>query len=482
MLEQLFGVPFTLASFLVALTVVVFVHEFGHFWVARRNGVRCHAFSIGFGPELFGYTDRLGTRWKFCLIPLGGYVKMFGEAETMQAVEGGKEEKASDSLKTVGDQWVVRGNPDAPRELTPEEKAVSYKYKTVGQRSAIAVAGPAVNFLFAIAVFWVTFMTVGKPITEPVIGQVEEGSAAAEAGMMVEDRVVAIDGSAIKRFEDIRSVTQLSTGAPMDIAIKRGDEDKTLKLTPRQAVVKDSFGNEQKVFQLGIAPLVPPVVGQVQDDSAAAAGGLLPGDRVISIDGAAIKRFEDIRSAIQLSTGAAMNMAVKRGDEDKVLAVTPRETTAKDAAGKEQKVFLLGITAGGEVREELNPVSALGEAVSQTYEIVKGTTVAMGQIVAGTRGTEDLGGPIRIAKYSGQAAKLGADSFIIFLAILSLNLGFINLFPVPLLDGGHLLFYAIEAARGRPLSERAQEWGLRVGLALVLALMLFVSWNDIVHL
>ncbi len=375
MIEQLFGVPFTLASFLVALTVVVFVHEFGHFWVARRNGVRCHAFSIGFGPELFGYTDKLGTRWKFSLIPLGGYVKMFGEAETMQAVEGGKAEPEQE-----------------PRALTEEEKKVSFKHKTVGQRAAIAFAGPAVNFLFAILVFWVTFMIVGRPITEPVIGQVQENSAAAAAGLMPDDRVLTVDGTSIERFEDIRSVIQLSTGAPMDVTIRRGAEEMSLSVTPRQSVTKDSFGNETKVY-------------------------------------------------------------------------------------------LLGITSTGATRyKELNPVSALGESVGQTYEIVRGTTVALGQIIAGTRGTEDLGGPIRIAKYSGQAAKTGAAGFIIFLAILSLNLGFINLFPVPLLDGGHLLFYAIEAARGRPLSERAQEWGLRVGLALVLALMLFVSWNDIVHL
>lgn len=393
MLENLFGVPFTLASFLVALTVVVFVHEFGHFLVARRNGVRCQAFSIGFGPELFGYTDKLGTRWKFSLIPLGGYVKMFGEAETMQAVEGGPVAEG-DKTKGIaeGDKTKSGEKESVPRELTPEEKKVSFKHKTVGQRAAIAVAGPAVNFLFAIVVFWVTFMIVGRPITEPVIGKVVESSAAADAGIQPEDRVLSIDGASVERFEDIRSIVQLATGAPMSVVIKRGSEETTLSVTPRQSTDKDAFGNVQKVF-------------------------------------------------------------------------------------------LLGIMSSGETRyKELGPVGALGESVSQTYDIVRGTMIALSQIVAGTRGTEDLGGPIRIAKYSGQAAKTGAAGFIIFMAILSLNLGFINLFPVPLLDGGHLLFYAIEAARGRPLSERAQEWGLRVGLALVLALMLFVSWNDIVHL
>ena len=373
MLQSLFGVPFTLLSFLVALTVVVFVHEFGHFWVARRCGVKCQSFSIGFGPELFGFTDRLGTRWKFSLIPLGGYVKMFGEAETMQAVEGGKTTKE-------------------PRELTAEEREVSFKHKTVAQRAAVVVAGPAVNFLFAIAVFWVTFMIVGRPVTEPVIGKVVDGSPAAEAGLQSGDRIFDIDGQVVDRFEDVLNIMPLADGSPMHIAVKRDGKDETITVTPRMSADKDIFGNPQKRY-------------------------------------------------------------------------------------------MLGISASGESRiVDLGPAAALGAAVGQTYDIVKSTVIAVSQIVTGRRGTEDLGGPLRIAKYSGQAAKSGAAGFILFMAVLSLNLGFINLFPVPLLDGGHLLFYAIEAARGRPLSEQAQEWGLRIGFALVLSLMLFATWNDLVSL
>jgi len=383
-LEQLFGVPFTLLSFVVVLTVVVFVHEFGHFYVARKNGVRCQAFSIGFGPELFGYTDKLGTRWKFSLIPLGGYVKMFGEGETMQAIEGGVEGgKGEEKAKAS----------DVPRELTPEEKAVSFKHKTVGQRAAIVFAGPAINFLFAIIIFCVMFMTIGRPVTDPVIGQVVEGSAAAEAGLLVSDRIKSIDGREIARFEDIRSIIPLSDGGPMTLVVDRDGREQVLTVTPRISVEEDAFGNEQKRYMLGIAP-----------------------------------------------------------------------------SGETSRTVIL------------NPIEAVGTSVGQTYEIVEGTFIALGQIIAGTRGTEDLGGPIRIAQYSGQAAKTGVTGFIVFVAILSINLGLINLFPVPMLDGGHLLFYAIEAVRGRPLSEQAQEWGLRVGLALVGALMIFVTWNDIVQI
>ena len=376
MLEQLFGVPFTVASFVVALSVVVFVHEYGHFFVARRCGVRCESFSIGFGPELFGWTDRHGTRWKFSLIPLGGYVRMYGESEAMHAIEGGA---ATDEA--------------GRRVMTAEEKAVSLKYKTVGQRAAVVFAGPAVNFVFAIAVFFAIFLVFGRPIVDPVVGGVVEGSAAAAAGIEPGDRIVSIDGNPIARFEDIQRLVQLGYGTPMAVTVTRG-------------------------------------AAQVQ------------------------------------------------------LNVAPRIVERQDAFGNMQKTAMLGISASGESRtvQRLDPFEAFTVAVSQTYGVVEATGVAVSQMISGRRGTEDLGGPIRIAKYSGQAAKSGPAGFVLFVAILSINLGLINLLPVPLLDGGHLLFYAIEAVRGRPLSERAQEWGFRIGLALVGTLMVFVTWNDIVQL
>lgn len=375
MLEHLFGVPFTLVSFFLALSVVVFVHEFGHFFVARRCGVRCESFSIGFGPEIVGRTDKHGTRWKLSLIPLGGYVKMFGEGETMQVVEGGK-------------------TTEVARELTPEERAVSFKYKTLGQRAAIVFAGPAVNLIFAVLVFWLTFSIGGRPTTDPVIGGIVEGGAAADAGILPGDRIVTIDGKPVERFEDIQTIVLLANGAPMDIGIRR------------------------------------------------------------------------------------------EGADDRVFSVTPRVREDKDEDGKVTKRLMLGIQASRDhmTVTRMNPISAAGAAFGQVYDVIHTTKVAVGQMIVGERGTEDLGGPIRIAQISGQAAKTGVLGFILFMAILSINLGVVNLFPVPLLDGGHLMFYAIEAVRGRPLSEQVQEWGLRVGLALVLTLMLFVTWNDIVQL
>lgn len=377
-MDQILGISFTLVNFIIALSVVVFVHELGHFLVARWNKVRCESFSIGFGPELIGYTDRHGTRWKFSLIPLGGYVKMFGEADIANP---GAKDSDDDEEETI------------EYEMTPEEKAVSFKYKTLGQRSAIVFAGPAVNFIFSILVFAVMFMSVGRPVTEPIVGSVVENSAAAEAGLMAGDRILSIDGDVIDRFEDLQRVVPLGNGAPIRMSIQRNDQILDIIATPRIVEETDGFGNPQKRA-------------------------------------------------------------------------------------------LLGVASSGETRMMVrhNPITAFGFAVSQTYTVVEGTFVAVGQIISGERGTEDLGGPIRIAKFSGQAAKSGFANFVIFMAILSINLGIINLFPVPLLDGGHLLFYAIEGLRGRPLSDQTQEWGLRFGLVLVLSLMVFVTWNDILQL
>ncbi|MFL2770373.1 MAG: RIP metalloprotease RseP [Rhodospirillaceae bacterium] len=377
-MEQILGFSSLLFNFLVALSVVVFVHELGHFLVARWNNVRCEIFSIGFGPELAGFTDKQGTRWKFSLIPLGGYVKMFGESDIANPGSEVSNEEEKQPQR---------------HHMSIEEQAASFKYKTLGQRSAIVFAGPAVNFLFAILVFFILFMFVGRPVTEPVIGEVVPNSAAAEAGIVLGDRILAIDGTPVERFEDLQRLVPLGNGAKMNLTILRSDQIIEVEATPRIIEEEDQFGDVQKRALLGVA-----------------------------------------------SSG-----------ETRIL-----------------------------VRS--NPFLAMSQAVEQTYTVVESTFVAVGQIISGERGTEDLGGPIRIAKFSDQAAKSGLTNFVIFMAILSINLGIINLFPVPMLDGGHLLFYAIEGLRGRPLSDNVQEWGLRFGLVLVLSLMVFVTWNDILQL
>jgi len=358
-----------LLAFIVVISVVVFVHELGHFLVARWCGVRVEVFSIGFGPELVGRNDRHGTRWKVAAVPLGGYVKFFGDAD---ASSGRAEEGAA--------------------EMTEAEKSVSFHHKSVWQRIAIVFAGPAANFVFAIAVFAAVYATVGQSS-------------------------------------------------------------------------------------------IPPVIAEVQADSAAAKAGLMAGDRILSVDGRKVTRFEEIQELVPLGNGASMALTVDRDGETVTVTATPEIREVEDGLGGTRRQAILGVLADTSNRDivRMGPMEALGAAVGKTYGLVEMTLVTVGQMIGGERGTEDLGGPVRIAQLSGQVAALGLETSILFMAFLSVNLGLINLFPIPVLDGGHLAFYAVEAVRGRPLNETIQEFGFRVGLVLIVALMVFVTWNDIVR-
>ena len=366
-MELLTGLWTYVVPFLIVLTVLVFVHELSHYLVARRNGVRIEVFSIGFGPELFGFTDRVGTRWKFSAVPLGGYVKMFGDADAASTPGGGL------------------------RDMTEQERAVSFHHKRLGQRAAVVAAGPAANFLFAILALGILFVSQGQPFTPPDIGVVQPGSAAEEAG-------------------------------------------------------------------------------------------LLPGDRILAIDGAEIERFEDVQQIVRMNPGEAMDLLVQRDGREVALSVTPQITEVTDRFGNTHRIGLLGVGRSGIEYRRLDPLSALWNAGKETVQLTVGTLGAVGQMIAGARGTEELGGPLRIAQMSGEVAQSGVVALVWFMAILSINLGLINLFPIPMLDGGHLLFYAVEAVRGKPLGDKAQDYGFRIGLALVLTLMVFATWNDLVHL
>jgi len=358
-----FGLPF-----LIILTILVFVHELGHYWVARRCGVRVEVFSVGFGPELFGFTDSHGTRWKFSLVPLGGYVKMFGDANAASMPDG------------------------QPEDFSEAEQKEAFQCKTLAQRSWIVAAGPFVNFLFAIIVFAGLFSTLGQPFSPPIVGAVVPDTPAATAGFEAGDRIVAIDGSEIERFEDLLRIVSLNPEKEMQFSVERGGAMVSFPATPARVVADDGLGNEQVIGRLGIQ-------------------------------------------------GGAMEFV------------------------------------------QYNVPTAIWRATKETFEITGTTLQAVYQIVTGQRSIRELGGPLRIAQMSGQVAERGIVPAIILMAILSINLGLINLFPIPMLDGGHLLYYAIEGLRGgRPLGERAQEYGFRIGLALVMTLIAVVTWNDLVHI
>jgi len=359
-------VAWMVLGFLIVLTVLVFVHEFGHYWIARRNGVKIEVFSIGFGPELFGWWDRAGTRWKLSALPLGGYVKMFGDSD------------------------VTSGLPLATGvQLTAAEREVSFHCKRLGQRAAIVAGGPLANFLFAIVALALLFMTYGEPFTPAQVGEVMPNSAAAAAGIQAGDTILSIDGRPIERFEDVQQLVRLNPDVPMAVRVTRDGAEVALQVTPSRIVEKDRLGSHQ--------------IGQ------------------------------------------------------------------------------LGIRGGSTRYVKRDPPDAVLRAVKETWGLSATTLQAMWQMVIGTRSTDELGGPLKIAQLSGEVIQLGFGPLLWFMAVLSINLGLINLFPVPVLDGGHLLFYAAEAIRGKPLGQRAQEYGFRVGLALVLTLMVFATWNDVFH-
>ena len=351
-----------LVAFVCAIGPLVFFHELGHYLVARWFKIPAEVFSIGFGREIAGWTDKQGTRWKIGWLPLGGYVKF------------------------VGDMGPA-SNPAAIEKIPPEQRDRAFQLRPVYQRFLVVLAGPLANFLLAILVFAAFFMTLGAPRTN-IVGSIIPGSAAAEAGLQPGDRILAVAGRNTPRFDDVRSVVMLRPNHNVPIRFEREGQVREVDVTLKADTVTDAFGQKFKRGLLGVSP-----------------------------------------------------------------------------------------TMG--VLEPLPPIEAVAEGGRYTWLITRSMAEGLWQIVTGQRGTEDLGGPIKIAQIAGQQASLGWLPFVQLVALFSINLGFINLLPVPMLDGGHLVFYAAEAVRRRPLSERALDWAFRGGLALILALVVFTTVNDL---
>ena len=357
----------TLFAFLLLLAPLVVIHELGHYLVARLFGVKADVFSVGFGKELFGWTDRRGTRWKLSALPLGGYVQFAGD-------------------------WNAISMPDAAAaQLPPDELAKTFHIKPLWQRALIVVAGPLTNLLFAMIIFAAFNLAYGKVVASTEIARFGENSPAMAAGMKLGDRIVSIDGREVASFTEIPELVAPFPGKTLSIVVSRAGQNLTFRVAARAETERDRFGNEGRVGRIGI--------------------------------------------------GAGK------------ITVVP-----------------------------VGPVEAVTLSGSQTFGVMRMMVTGLGQIISGERSVKELGGPIKIAKYSGEQLSLGWLSFATFAALISINLAFINFLPIPGLDGGHLAFYAAEAVRRKPLDARSQEWAFRAGMALVLALMVFVTLNDIVGL
>ncbi|HEY0122037.1 MAG TPA: RIP metalloprotease RseP [Rhizobium sp.] len=536
-------------TFVFVLSLLVFVHEMGHYLVGRWSGIRIMAFSIGFGPEIAGFTDRHGTRWKLSLIPLGGYVRFFGDEDA--------------SSKTDVDQLSA---------MTEEERARSFAGAKLWKRAATVAAGPIANFILAIAIFAVLFSVYGRTVADPVVAMVTRDGAAAEAGIEPGDRLVAIDGNSIATFDEVQRYVGMRPGRNILLTVERDGQKRDFNIVPKLAEDTDQFGNKMEMGRIGIAlvdplvtavepggpaaragvqagdrliavdgnnvatyydiaryigdrpgksvvltvernhqtrdfPMVPealaetdssgnkkdvgsigispvdPLVATVAEDSPAAGAGIVIGDRILSVDGRVVGSIGEVQRYVASRADKTVVLSVEHDGVARDVQVMPKTAGEPDAFGKETEIGSIGITDGQKPiklrYEAYGPFRALSEGVKQTGSIISGTFEYLGNVIGGYMKADQLGGPIRVAQLSGQMATLGFSAVLQFAAILSVSIGLLNLMPVPVLDGGHLMFYAIEAVRGKPLGARAQDIAFRIGFAMVLSLMVFATWNDI---
>ncbi|HCN64194.1 MAG TPA: RIP metalloprotease RseP [Pseudomonas sp.] len=437
---------------LVALGVLVTFHEFGHFWVARRCGVKVLRFSVGFGTPLLRWHDRQGTEFVVAAIPLGGYVKMLDEREG-----------------------------DVPADQLDQ----SFNRKTVGQRIAIVAAGPVANFLLAIAFFWVLAM-MGSQQVRPVIGAVESGSLAAQAGLVAGQEIVSIDGQPTVGWSNVnlQLVRRLGESGAIQVAVRGPDSDVE---SSHQLVLHDWLKGADEpdpIKSLGIRPWrpeLPAVLAELDPKGPAQAAGLKTGDKLLSMNGQAINDWQQVVDWVRLRPAARVDLRVER---DGVALEVPVVLAARGEG--EAATGYLGAGVKGVdwppamIREvSYGPVAAIGEGVKRTWTMSVLTLDSLKKMLFGELSVKNLSGPITIAKVAGASAQSGVADFLNFLAYLSISLGVLNLLPIPVLDGGHLLFYLIEWARGRPLSDRVQGWGMQIGISLVVGVMLLALVNDL---
>ena len=437
----------TILTFIIVLGVLIFVHELGHFLVAKRAGVGVLKFSLGFGPKLLG-VKRGETEYLISALPLGGYVKMVGE--------------------DPGDD-----SPEA------QDEHRSFAKKSVGTRARIILAGPLANAVLPILIFWAVFTVVGQPYVLPVVGGPEPGSPSAQAGLQAGDRIVAVDGRAVDRWDEVASAIQDSQGRPMILRVARDGRtfEATLTPAPARATV---FGRDMPTWDVGLHPLILTRLGQVVPGLEAARAGLTAGDLILSVNGRPVQEWEQLADAIHASPNRPVLLRLERDGRQIEISVTPRGARQP---GGEKEIGLIGIGPAPETAyRRLNPVSGLWTATQTTAEWSVAIVVGIAKLVQGKIAADTIGGPILIYQMSGEVAHRGAMELLTFIAVLSINLAILNLLPIPVLDGGHLLFAVIERLRGKPVSLRKREIAQQVGMVLLAALMLFATYNDIFRL
>ena len=438
---------------IVTLGVLVTFHEFGHFWVARRCGVKVLRFSVGFGKPIKSWYGKDGTEYCVAWIPLGGYVKMLDEREGDVAPE------------------------DRPREFTR---------KPVWQRILIVLAGPGFNLIFAVAAFW-AMLVIGKPDFQPLVGDVTH--LAAQAGIQRGDRILSVDGTDVSNWTDLglalANAAQTRQATPVKVRTPSGtvqthviDFDKLPPHPSDQAILE----------QIGMMPLqrsLPPVVGKVVAGSAAAAAGMQPGDRILSIDGTKIGDWSELTDTTRKLAGPdkRLTLVIARDGRQRTVSLQPR-LTAEPGGSKAWAIgiYAKNLTVGYDTVVRRGPIAAIPAAFEQMWDLTTTTVKMLGHMLTGSAPLSNLSGPISIAQYAQTSAEMGPAWFLYFLGIISLSLGVMNLLPIPILDGGHLLYYLIELVKGSPLSERAMAAGQYMGMALLVMLMGLAFYNDILRI
>ena len=442
-LDTVSAFGFKIFAFLVGLAVLIFVHELGHFLAARKCGVIVEKFSIGFGKKLFGFTSR-GTEFIVAAIPLGGYVKMKGE-------ELGEETSEEGSFSAAPPQ----------------------------HRLLIAFAGPAFNILFALAIYVFVYM-IGVETIGPVIGTVKENSPALEAGLQTGDKIISVNNNPIRFWSQLQKKVYHSPGEKLDFQIERLNKGIiNLEIIPTTEEIKNLFGETEQVGLIGITPLANTIT-YIKKESAAEKAGLQLNDRIIAVQNINIFGWSDLRPAAVDKPGELLTFKIQRNDTEILIPLTPTPKTIKGPDGNDLKIGEIGIGMSGlMVLEQYGLIGSVSRAIKETWEMTSLIAISVQKMLFGSIPADQIGGPILIFQIYGEQAEQGFNEFIRLTALLSINLGLINLLPIPILDGGHILFFLIEIIKGRPVSERNRELAQQVGFFMLISLMVFAFYNDI---